>query len=68
MPPKMNGVGVHAGKMAATKFSFFLHLTQFSVEFLIRRLVEHSSVDRLHCWACSLVGLTTVDMSKMDLT
>ena len=54
--------------MAATKFSVFPVFNTVLVEFSIRRLVEHSIVDKLHCWAGSLVGLTTVDMSKMDLT
>ena len=54
--------------MAATKFSIFPVFDTVLVEFSIRRLVEHSIVDKLHCWAGSLVGLTTVDRSKMDLT
>ena len=46
----------------------FLLFNTVSIEFSIRRLVEHRFDDKLHCWASSLVGLTTVDMSKMDLT
>ena len=52
--------------MAATKFSVFPVFNTVLVEFSIRRLVEHRFADKLHCWAGSLVGLTTVDMSKMD--